>query len=155
MQLTLEQQGFELCVPFICIYFSVVSTTVLRGQWLLTPQMGRSLKDTGATINHNHTQINPYLVQKERKAKLLSCVQLCNPTDWSLPGSSVHGIFQLRVLEWVAITFSRGSSPTQGSNPDLLHCRHLLYRLSYKGQLYSKTSHYSSESSYSILRYKN
>ena len=35
---------------------------------------------------------------------------LCDPTDCSLPGSSVHGIFQARVLEWVAIPFSRGSS---------------------------------------------
>ena len=39
-----------------------------------------------------------------------SCLTLCDPTDCSLPGSSVHGIFQARVLEWVAISFSRGSS---------------------------------------------
>jgi len=39
-----------------------------------------------------------------------SCPTLCNPMDWSLPGLSVHGIFQARVLEWVAISFSRGSS---------------------------------------------
>ena len=39
-----------------------------------------------------------------------SCPTLCDPTDCSLPGSSVHGIFQARVLEWVAISFSRGSS---------------------------------------------
>ena len=38
------------------------------------------------------------------------CPNLCNPMDCSLPGSSVHGIFQARVLEWVAISFSRGSS---------------------------------------------
>ena len=35
-----------------------------------------------------------------------SCRTLCNPIDGSLPGSSVHGIFQARVLEWVAIAFS-------------------------------------------------
>ena len=35
---------------------------------------------------------------------------LCDPMDGSLPGSSVHGISQARVLEWVAIPFSRGSS---------------------------------------------
>ena len=39
-----------------------------------------------------------------------SCLILCNPMDCSLPGSSVHGVFQARVLEWVAISFSRGSS---------------------------------------------
>ena len=37
-----------------------------------------------------------------------SCQTLCNPMDCSLPGSSVHGIFQARVLEWVAIAFSLG-----------------------------------------------
>ena len=39
-----------------------------------------------------------------------SCPTLCSPMDCSLPGSSVHGISQARVLEWVAISFSRGSS---------------------------------------------
>ena len=36
-----------------------------------------------------------------------SCPTLCNPMDCSLPGSSAHGIFQARVLEWVAIAFSK------------------------------------------------
>ena len=35
-----------------------------------------------------------------------SCMTLCDPPDYSLPGSSVQGIFQARVLEWVAISFS-------------------------------------------------
>ena len=39
-----------------------------------------------------------------------SCLTLCDPMDCSLPGSSVHGILQARILEWVAIPFSRGSS---------------------------------------------
>ena len=42
--------------------------------------------------------------------KSLSRVRLCDPVDCSLPGSSVHGILQARILEWVAISFSRGSS---------------------------------------------
>ena len=42
-------------------------------------------------------------------AKLLqSCLTLRDPMDGSPPGSSVHGIFQARVLEWVAIAFSKG-----------------------------------------------
>ena len=45
-------------------------------------------------------------------ACVLSRVQLfCDPMDCSPPGSSVHGIFQARMLEWVAILFCRGSSP--------------------------------------------
>ena len=39
-----------------------------------------------------------------------SCPTLCDPMDCSLSGSSVHGIFQARVLQWIAISFSRGSS---------------------------------------------
>ena len=39
-----------------------------------------------------------------------SCPTLCEPMDRSRPGSSIHGILQARVLEWVAIPFSRGSS---------------------------------------------
>ena len=39
-----------------------------------------------------------------------SCLTFCDPMECSLPGSSVHGIFQARTLEWVAISFSRESS---------------------------------------------
>ena len=38
------------------------------------------------------------------------CLSLCDPMNCSLSGSSIHGIFQTRTLEWVAIFFSRGSS---------------------------------------------
>ena len=38
------------------------------------------------------------------------CPTLCDPVDCGLPGSSIHGIFQAIVLEWIAISFSRGSS---------------------------------------------
>ena len=39
-----------------------------------------------------------------------SCPTLCDPTDCSPPGSSVHGILQAGILKWIAIPFSRGSS---------------------------------------------
>ena len=44
---------------------------------------------------------------------VLSRVRLCDPTGCSPPGSSVHGIFQTRILEWVAISSSRGSSQSR------------------------------------------
>ena len=53
-----------------------------------------------------------------------SCPTLCDPLDCSLPSSSVHGILQVSMLEWVAIPFSRGSSDP---GP---HCRQILYCLS-------------------------
>jgi len=51
----------------------------------------------------------------------------CDPINCSLPGSSVHGISQARILEWVALSFSRGSSQPRGSNPRLLHYRQIVY----------------------------
>ena len=45
-----------------------------------------------------------------------SCPTLCNPVDCNLPGSSIHGILQARILERVAISFSRGSSRTRVSH---------------------------------------
>ena len=45
---------------------------------------------------------------------LQSFLTLCDPMDWSLPGSSVHWILQARVLEWVAMPSSRGSSQPMG-----------------------------------------
>ena len=55
-----------------------------------------------------------------RTAKLISyvcvysvtelCPTLCNPIDYSMPGFFVHGVLQVRILEWIAISLSRGSS---------------------------------------------
>ena len=48
---------------------------------------------------------------KESESESHSAVPaLCDPMDCRLPGSSVHGTIQARILEWVAIPFSRGSS---------------------------------------------
>ena len=58
---------------------------------------------------------------------LQSCLTLCDPIDGSPPGS------QARILEWVAIPFSRGSTQPQGLNLDLLLCRQTLYQLSRQG----------------------
>ena len=57
------------------------------------------------------TEIEAVIRKKLKKSEVAqSCPSLCDPVDCSLPCSSVHGIFQARVLEWVAISFSRGSS---------------------------------------------
>ena len=53
-----------------------------------------------------------------------SCPTLCDPMDCSLPGSSVHGILQARILKWVAISFSRGSSRPR----DLTQVSHIVGR---------------------------
>ena len=61
-----------------------------------------------------------------------SCPILCNPVDCSPPGSAVHGILQERILDWVAMLSSRGSSQPRGSNLGLPHCRRILYCLSHQ-----------------------
>ena len=71
--------------------------------------------------------------QKVKVWVTLSCPALCNPMDCIPPGSSVHGILQARILEWVAIPFSRESSQLRGSHLSLLHCRQILYHLSHQG----------------------
>ena len=71
--------------------------------------------------------------KKEESEVAQSCLTLCDPMDCSLPGFCVHCIFQARVLEWVAISFSRGSSWPRDQTPGLLHCRQTLYPLSHQG----------------------
>ena len=45
------------------------------------------------------------------------CLTLCNPMDCSPPGSLFHRIFQARILDWVAISYSSGHLPDQGVEP--------------------------------------
>ena len=55
--------------------------------------------------------------------------------DHTPPGSSVHGILQASVLEWVAMPFLlQGIFPTHGLNLGLLHCRQIFYHLSHWGR---------------------
>ena len=72
-----------------------------------------------------HSQVKVIVAQ--------SCPILCKPMVCSLPGSSVHGIFQARLLEWVAISFSRGTSRLRDRSLVSRICRQTLYRLSHKG----------------------
>ena len=61
-----------------------------------------------------------------------SCLILCNPLDYSPPGSSVLGILQARILSGLPFPIP-GDFLTQGSNPRLQHCRRILYHLSHQG----------------------
>ena len=67
------------------------------------------------------------------KVKVLvtqSYLTLCYPMDFSLPGSSVHGILQSQILEMVANSLLQGTFQIQRLSSDLLHCRQILYHLS-------------------------
>ena len=64
---------------------------------------------------------------------LQSCLTLCDSMDYSPPGSSVHGILQTRMLEWVAVSFSKGSSWPRDWTHGLLHWRADFLLLSHQG----------------------
>ena len=51
---------------------------------------------------------------------------------------TVHGILQARILEWIRQSLLQGMFPTQESNRGLLHCRRILYQLSYQGSPYTE-----------------
>ena len=53
-----------------------------------------------------HPRLNGHAAAAAAAKSLQSCPTLCDPMDCSLPGSSIHGIFQARVMEWGAIAFS-------------------------------------------------
>ena len=74
------------------------------------PQMDPKVKR--AQWNHQSCRVKTIHVQKKESESEVAqlCPTLCDPLDCSLPSSSVHGIFQARVLEWGAIAFSRRSS---------------------------------------------
>ena len=64
-------------------------------------------------INVDFPSFGKAFRKKNENLKMLVaqwCLTLCNPVDWTLPDFSVYGIVQARILEWVVIPFSRGSS---------------------------------------------
>ena len=112
---------FRIFVILICVYFIVVVAflwwhTMWRGMgiWLANQlSLWKSSKKVSLHWIHFCRKSSITLV-----VQLLSYVQLfCNPMDCSPPGSPVHEILQARILEWVAISFARGSSwPRNGTH---------------------------------------
>ena len=105
--LPLHHQGS----PDICHFWSNLSLTILFPQSPLPSPAERE--------RERHQQFPcrpgfPFLriphKEKSESEVTQSCLTLCNPMDCSPPRFSIHGIFQARVLDWVAISFSRGSS---------------------------------------------
>ena len=94
---------------YIYIYIYKEKTDSLREGHLLCGFSSRTglPASLAHTLSHQ-TQFNPFKEQQCSDAQL--CLTLCDPMDCSPPGSSVHGILQARILEWVAISFSRGSA---------------------------------------------
>ena len=64
-----------------------------------------------------HTKVKKSIRLKVKVLATQSCSTLCDPMDCSPPGFSVHGILQARILQWIAFSFSRGSSPPSNHTP--------------------------------------
>ena len=79
------------------------------------------------------------ILRYDTKVKMFvaqSCLTLCDPKDCSLPGFSVRGVIQARILKNTRVgchSLLQGLLLTQGSNLGLQHCRQILYRLSHQG----------------------
>ena len=77
--------------------------------------------------------LTPSLQRKEKVSVTQSCPTLCDPVDCCQPGSSVRGIFQARILEWVAISFFRGSSQPRDRTWVSCMAGRFFYQLNHQG----------------------
>ena len=78
------------------------------------------------------------------------CLTVCNPTDYCLPGSSVHEDSPSENTGVGCHALLQGIFPTQGLNPGLLHCRQILYHLSHQGSPFKS---YNYSYSHEIISY--
>ena len=105
--------GKQALVVFkILFYWSIVDLQCCIAKWFSYIYVyAFFLIFFSIVVYHRMSAIAPRAIQQVVVVvQLLSCAWLCNCTDCSLPGSCVPGIFQVRILEWVAISSSRGSS---------------------------------------------
>ena len=86
-------------------YFMILSCFCGRESWI-------SLEETSTTFSHALARSLLYGLNKQPSAQSFqSCLTLCDPMAYSPPGSPVCGVLRARILEWVAMPCSRGSSP--------------------------------------------
>ena len=105
-------------VSYFIIYSLKVKVKLLVAQFISVTQSCPTLCDPmnrstpGLPVHHQLPEFTQTHVHRVGDAiqPSQSCRTLCNPMDCSPPGFSVHEILQARILEWVAVSFSRGSS---------------------------------------------
>ena len=118
---------FLIIKAHIFVIFSIKKISILQ-QHDLSIQLSTSQKFSDLLM----ILISSFYNVSMRAKSLQSCLTLCNPMDCSLTGSSVHGILQAGIQEWVAISFSSGSSWPRDRTSisciagSFLHCRWIL-----------------------------
>ena len=78
--------------------------------WFLVGQEALKSQSEKIKIMNKRNFSDEFYLAAAAAKSLQSCPTLCNPMDCSPPGSSIHGILQARILEWVSMPSSRGSS---------------------------------------------
>ena len=98
-----------------------------------TQQQQSNQTERGKENSSNRTYLTISTLWKVCVKVAQSCPTICDPIDCSLPGSSVHGILQVRILEWVAIPFPGGPSQPRDHTQDSHIASRLFTFLSYQG----------------------
>ena len=97
------------CNPYLTYFTNSLIKRYLFNSYWICPQIW--------SCNWRFIPEGWHILEHEGEREVAqSCPTLSDPTDCSPPGSSVHGIFQAIVLEWIAISFSRGSSQPRDRN---------------------------------------
>jgi len=114
---------FSAPVIVICVNSFIRSETLeeIRVAKGCGPHQGRlwQSRHPGDGLTHSPLSTRPQRHKCTCAKSIQSCPTLCDPIDWSPPGSSVHRILQARIVEWVAHFLLQGIFLTQGLNPRL------------------------------------
>ena len=85
--------------------------------WMVSRLTFRTKKSLFLMVSNGNSHCTVPLMKTSIAVVQSLCPTLCDPMDYSPPGSSVHGVYQARILEWVATSFSKGIFLTLGWNP--------------------------------------
>ena len=99
-------------------------------QWTFMPMLAKSLAQAMLGLLRLEV-INATVLFSFSRSVVSNSLRPMDYPNPNPPGSCVHGLLQARILEWVAVPFSRASSPLR-LNPGLLHCRQILYHLNHR-----------------------
>ena len=118
-------------------FFSVIVTQSKYGWAILATLKGISKRHEPPWLQLDTSHLSPNLSVRASRMHFCCHIQLfCNPMDCSPPHSSIHGIFQARILKWLAVSSSRGSSwPRDRNQVSCVSCigRQVPYWLSHQG----------------------
>ena len=103
------QSDFCLYLEEICSEHGMISIGLIKEKKLISGSSTTGKKEVWILLHYTTLSIRSHACVWAQLLQLFPAV--CNLMDCSQPGSAVHGILQARILEWITVSFSRGSSP--------------------------------------------